>query len=146
MPSFEQIIVWIIVGLIGGSLAGLVIKWERKGFGFFRNLGIGLIGALIGGLLFRMFGLFPNLDRIAVSARDIVAAFVGALIVLLALWLWKLVATKSAGGGRPTDRVSRRGSARSQRPGPAWRGCAKGRPCRASPTPAFRGPRPRARR
>jgi len=96
MPSFDQIIVWIIVGLIGGSLAGLVIKWERKGFGFFRNLGIGLIGALIGGLLFRLFGLFPGLDRIAISARDIVAAFVGALIVLLALWLWKLVATKSA--------------------------------------------------
>jgi len=95
MPSFDQIIVWIIVGLIGGSLAGLVIKWERRGFGFFRNLGIGLIGALIGGLLFRLFGLFPNLDRIAISLRDIVAAFVGALIVLLVLWLWKL-ATKSA--------------------------------------------------
>ena len=46
------------------------------------------IGALIGGFLFRLFGLFPNLDRISISLRDVVAAFVGSLIVLVALWAW----------------------------------------------------------
>ena len=46
MPSLDQLIVWVIVGLLGGSLAGLIIKWERKGFGIFRNLALGLIGAL----------------------------------------------------------------------------------------------------
>ena len=40
MPSLDQIIVWIIVGLIGGSLAGLLVKRERKGFGLFRNLSV----------------------------------------------------------------------------------------------------------
>ena len=43
---------------------------------------------LVGGFLFRMFGLFPNLDRISISLRDVVAAFVGSLIILFALWLW----------------------------------------------------------
>jgi uncharacterized membrane protein YeaQ/YmgE (transglycosylase-associated protein family) len=89
MPTLDQFIVWIIVGLIGGSLAGLMIKWERKGFGVLRNLGLGLAGALVGGLLFRLLGLFPGLDRIAISLRDVVAAVVGSLIVLAALWAWQ---------------------------------------------------------
>jgi uncharacterized membrane protein YeaQ/YmgE (transglycosylase-associated protein family) len=89
MPSIDQLIVWIIVGLIGGELAGRVITWNREGFGRFRNLGLGLAGALIGGLLFRIFGLLPALDKITISLRDIVAAIVGSLMVLVALWLWK---------------------------------------------------------
>jgi hypothetical protein len=44
MPSLAQAIVWIIVGLLGGSLAALMITRERKGFGILRNLGIGLVG------------------------------------------------------------------------------------------------------
>ena len=89
MPTLAQVIVWVIVGLIGGSLAGLVVTRRRKGFGVLRNLGMGLIGAFVGGLLFRLFGLFPGLDQIAISVRDVVAACVGSLLVLLALWAWE---------------------------------------------------------
>jgi len=89
LPSVDQLIVWIVVGLLGGSFAGLIITWERGGFGFLRNLGVGLIGALVGGLLFRAFGILSNLDKIAISLRDIVAAVMGSLIVLAALWLWR---------------------------------------------------------
>jgi uncharacterized membrane protein YeaQ/YmgE (transglycosylase-associated protein family) len=84
--SFGQVIVWIIVGLLGGSLVGLLAKGERKGFGLWNNLGLGLAGALVGGLLFRLLGLFPDLDSVTVSLRDVVAAVVGSLLVLLALW------------------------------------------------------------
>ena len=93
MPSFAQMIVWIVVGLIGGGLASRLITWDREGFGTFRNLGLGLVGALIGGFLFRLFNLFPSLDKVSVSLRDIVAAVVGSLIVLAGIWLvrryWK---------------------------------------------------------
>lgn len=87
MPTLDQFIVWIVVGLIGGSLAGRIIKWDADGFGSFRNLALGLAGAFVGGLLFRLFGLWPNLDKISVSLRDIVAAFIGSLIVLTIVWL-----------------------------------------------------------
>jgi uncharacterized membrane protein YeaQ/YmgE (transglycosylase-associated protein family) len=70
-------------------LAGLLITWDREGFGLIRNLGLGLAGAVVGGLIFRIFGLLPGLDKIAISLRDIVAAVVGSLIVLLVLWIWK---------------------------------------------------------
>jgi uncharacterized membrane protein YeaQ/YmgE (transglycosylase-associated protein family) len=89
MPSVDQLIVWIVVGLLGGGLAGALMTWERGGFGLFRNLALGLAGALIGGLLFRVFGIWPGLDKIAISLRDVVAAVVGSLLLLAALWLWR---------------------------------------------------------
>jgi uncharacterized membrane protein YeaQ/YmgE (transglycosylase-associated protein family) len=88
-PSLDQVIVWIIIGLLGGSLAGAIMTRERKGFGVLRNLGIGLIGALVGGLLFRLLGIFPGLDRVAISLRDVVAALIGSLLVLTVIWLWQ---------------------------------------------------------
>ena len=89
MPSIDQLVVWIVVGLIGGGLASRLITWDRQGFGYWRNVGLGLIGALIGGLLFRMFGWLPGLEKVAVSLRDIVAAVVGSILVLLAIWIWR---------------------------------------------------------
>jgi uncharacterized membrane protein YeaQ/YmgE (transglycosylase-associated protein family) len=89
MPTFDQFIAWMVVGLIGGSLAGLLITWEKEGFGRLRNFCLGLAGALVGDFLFRMLGLFPELDAFAISLRDIVAAVAGSLIVLGALWFWQ---------------------------------------------------------
>ena len=89
MPSLAQLTVWIVMGLVGGSLAGLLVTRERKGFGLVRNMALGLAGAIVGGLLFRLLGLLPGLDAISISLRDVVAAFVGSLIVLAAIWLWQ---------------------------------------------------------
>jgi len=93
MFSVDQVIVWIVVGLIGGALAGALMTWERGGYGLWRNLALGLAGAVIGGLLFRAFGIWPGLDKIAISLRDIVSAVVGSLLVLAALWAWRKFGT-----------------------------------------------------
>jgi len=87
--TLDQVLVWVIVGLIGGTLAGFLITWEKQGMGWGRNLALGLGGALIGGLLFRLLNLFPELDRVSVSLRDIVAAVIGSFIILAALWIWR---------------------------------------------------------
>jgi len=87
--SVDQAIVWIVVGLLGGGIAGALMTWERGGFGLWKNLALGLTGAIIGGLLFRIFGIWPGLGKIAISLRDIVSAVVGSLLVLGALWLWR---------------------------------------------------------
>jgi uncharacterized membrane protein YeaQ/YmgE (transglycosylase-associated protein family) len=86
MASIGQMIVWIAIGLIGGSLAGYLMKGDRRGFGIAQNLLLGLLGAMIGGFLFRLFGLFETLDKYAVSLRDVVAAIVGSLLVLAVYW------------------------------------------------------------
>ena len=36
MLELSQIIVWLITGLLGGSIAGLIVKGGRRGFGFFQ--------------------------------------------------------------------------------------------------------------
>jgi uncharacterized membrane protein YeaQ/YmgE (transglycosylase-associated protein family) len=89
MPTLAQVIVWIVVGLIGGSLAGFAMTWERRGFGLGRNVVVGLAGALVGGFLFRLFGLFPALDQVTISLRDVVDAFIGSLIIVAAYWVWQ---------------------------------------------------------
>ena len=48
------------------------MRWQREGFGWWTNLGIGLVGALVGGLLFRLFNILPGLDAISISLRDVV--------------------------------------------------------------------------
>lgn len=88
LVSLDQIIVWIIIGLLAGTLTGLVAKGEKRGFGLWKNLGLGLAGALVGGLLFRLLGILPGLDRVTISLRDVTAAFAGSLLVLLVLW-WR---------------------------------------------------------
>jgi uncharacterized membrane protein YeaQ/YmgE (transglycosylase-associated protein family) len=96
MPfPLAQLITWLIVGLLGGSATAMVVKRQRKGFGVGLNLALGVLGAIIGGAIFRLFNIFPNLDQIAVSLRDLLAAFLGSLLVLAAVWAWRHFAGRS---------------------------------------------------
>ena len=79
---------WLVVGLIGGSLAGMLVKGRKAGFGLLANIGLGCVGAVIGGALFALFGLFPSLESVVISLRDVMAAFAGSLVVLAAIWAW----------------------------------------------------------
>jgi len=87
--TLYEIVVWFIVGLVGGTLTGFIIKREKRGFGLQTNLALGLAGAVIGGLLFRLLDLFPNLDKISISVRDILSALAGSILILGAFWLWR---------------------------------------------------------
>jgi uncharacterized membrane protein YeaQ/YmgE (transglycosylase-associated protein family) len=84
-----HLVVWIIVGILAGSVTGMIVKGDRRGFGVFRNLGLGMTGALLGGILFRIFRLFPNLDKFSLSVRDVISALIGSALVLLILWVWQ---------------------------------------------------------
>jgi uncharacterized membrane protein YeaQ/YmgE (transglycosylase-associated protein family) len=91
----SQIISFLIVGGLAGSLAGAFVMRKRGGFGFALNLLCGLVGALIGGGLFRLLHINLGLGHIAVSLEDLVAAFAGALLLLLLFALIRKPAAKS---------------------------------------------------
>jgi len=84
--TLTDLLVWVVVGMIAGSLAGVVVKRKKEGFGRYMNLGIGLVGALIGGFLFDLLRIDLGLQNITISLQDIVSAFVGSLLFLVALF------------------------------------------------------------
>lgn len=86
--TIGNVIGWLVAGILAGSLTGVLVTRSREGFGRWGNLGIGMVGALIGGSLFQIFNIrIGNLADIAVSLQDLVSAFLGSLVFLLALWV-----------------------------------------------------------
>ena len=90
----SQILAWLIAGALVGALTGVVIKRKKTGFGWLKNLGIGLAGAFFGGLIFRLFGIDLGLSEIAISLEDLVSGFAGALLVLAGLWVYRTFFSK----------------------------------------------------
>ena len=97
--TIGNVIGWLVAGILAGSLTGVLVKRSREGFGHLANIGIGLIGALIGGSLFQIFNInIGNLAEISVSLQDLVSALIGSLIFLLVVWLIRRQLRKQEGG------------------------------------------------
>ncbi len=80
----HHIIVWLIIGLIAGWLAGRVVA--GGGFGCLANTAVGLAGALVGGAILSLISPNRAVDTGGVIG-DIVVAFFGAAILLAILRL-----------------------------------------------------------
>jgi len=83
--TLDQVVVWLVIGLLAGSLAGMFTKKGKKGFANFSNLLIGLIGALLGGFLFDILNIQLGLGNLTISFDDLIAAIVGSLLFLVIL-------------------------------------------------------------
>ena len=94
--TLGEIIVWLIVGGLAGSITGLIVKRTKEGFGRWRNLGIGLAGALLGGLVFDLLNIDLGLGELKVSFEDVVAALLGSLVFLLVVRLLRRRRTSKA--------------------------------------------------
>jgi len=72
------IIVWIVLGLVAGWLAGQVMK--GGGYGVVGDVVLGIVGALVGGFL---TGLVLGRDMVSgFNIESIVVAFIGAVILI----------------------------------------------------------------
>jgi uncharacterized membrane protein YeaQ/YmgE (transglycosylase-associated protein family) len=79
--SLETILLWVVVGLIAGWLASAVVG---GGFGVIGDIVVGVVGAFLGGLIFRALNVGAPFGGIA---GTIFVAFVGAVVLLLVLRL-----------------------------------------------------------
>jgi uncharacterized membrane protein YeaQ/YmgE (transglycosylase-associated protein family) len=98
--NIGQIIVWIIVGGFAGTLAGRAVTWKRQGLGRWTNLVVGMAGAVIGGELFKLFRIDFGLGELKVSFEDLIAAFLGSLLVIFA---WRIIARIRKKDARKND-------------------------------------------
>ncbi len=88
--DLSDIISWVIVGVLVGPLVGWIATGKKEGYGWYKNTGLGLVGALVGGLVWKLLDIHVDaLANIAVSAEDLVAAAAGAVVLLIVLKLVK---------------------------------------------------------
>ena len=72
------IISWIILGLIAGYIGSKIVN--SQGQGFWLNIALGIIGALVGGFLFDLFGAT---GVTGLNIWSMIVAIVGSIVVLL---------------------------------------------------------------
>jgi uncharacterized membrane protein YeaQ/YmgE (transglycosylase-associated protein family) len=95
--TLSELVVWVIVGALAGSLAGALVTFRKTGFGHWKNLAIGMAGAVIGGILFDLLRVeFPR-GELVIRFRDVLAALIGALLILLAVWYLQRWRTRKTG-------------------------------------------------
>ncbi len=85
----HHVIVWLLIGLIAGALAGRVVR--GSGFGILGDIVVGLVGAFVGGWILN--AVTGGGDATSSFVGECVVAFLGAVVLL---WLVRLVSS----GGR----------------------------------------------
>jgi uncharacterized membrane protein YeaQ/YmgE (transglycosylase-associated protein family) len=91
--NLSKLIVWLVVGALAGTLASRLMTFSKQGFGWWTNIVIGMIGALVGGFLFWVFGINFSLD-INITLEDLVSAFVGSILCIVVWWLIHKIVTR----------------------------------------------------
>ena len=73
-----SIFAWIILGLVAGYIASKIVN--KRGEGLIRDIILGIVGAVVGGWLFRTLGAS---GVTGLNIYSLVVAVVGAIVVLL---------------------------------------------------------------
>lgn len=71
------IVAWLVVGLVAGWIGSMIVN--RRGEGLVLDIVLGVIGAVVGGFLFNMFG---HPGTTGINLYSILVAVVGAVVVL----------------------------------------------------------------
>ena len=72
------IVSWIILGLIAGFIGSKIVN--RQGQGFWLDIALGIVGALVGGFLFDLFGAS---GVTGLNVYSMIVAVVGSVVVLV---------------------------------------------------------------
>jgi uncharacterized membrane protein YeaQ/YmgE (transglycosylase-associated protein family) len=73
-----SIIAWLVVGLIAGFIGSKIVN--KTGEGVVIDIVLGVVGAIVGGFLFNLFGA-QGVDGI--NIYSIIVAVVGSIVVLV---------------------------------------------------------------
>ena len=73
-----SIIAWIVLGLIAGFIASEIVN--KAGEGFFLDIVLGIVGAIVGGFIFSAVGAS---GITGFNIYSMVVAIIGAIIVLV---------------------------------------------------------------
>ena len=92
--TLGQLITWLIIGALAGSLAGALVRRRRRGYGLAVNLTIGLIGALLGGVIFRLLSINLGLGQMVLNASNFLRTdivIMGIVVIGVVAYLFDLL-------------------------------------------------------
>jgi uncharacterized membrane protein YeaQ/YmgE (transglycosylase-associated protein family) len=72
------ILSWIVLGLIAGFIGSKIV--DRRGQGFWLDIGLGIVGAIVGGYLFSLFG---KEGVTGLNLYSMLVAVIGAVAILV---------------------------------------------------------------
>lgn len=78
-----SIIGWIVLGLIAGFIGSKIVN--KSGEGLLLDIGLGIVGAVVGGFLFSLVGAAPVTG---LNIYSLIVAVIGAIVVL---WIYHAV-------------------------------------------------------
>jgi uncharacterized membrane protein YeaQ/YmgE (transglycosylase-associated protein family) len=78
---------WIILGLVAGFIGSKIVN--KRGEGVFLDIILGIVGAIVGGFLFNMFGAH------GVSGLNIYSLFVAVIGAIVVLWVYHAVVRRT---------------------------------------------------
>jgi uncharacterized membrane protein YeaQ/YmgE (transglycosylase-associated protein family) len=78
---------WIVLGLIAGFIGSKIVN--KTGEGIFLDIILGIVGAVVGGWLFSMFGAH---GVTGLNLWSILVAVVGAIVVL---WVYHAIVRRA---------------------------------------------------
>lgn len=76
--TLELVLMWVVVGLLAGWVAGYVMK--EGGYGLRGDLILGVVGSIVGGWLFSVLRISPDAGLVAL----ITIAFIGGIAAIFA--------------------------------------------------------------
>jgi uncharacterized membrane protein YeaQ/YmgE (transglycosylase-associated protein family) len=78
MENKMSIIAWIVLGLIAGFIGSKLVN--KRGEGLFLDIILGVVGAVVGGWVFSMFG---GEGVSGLNLHSLIVAVIGAVLVLV---------------------------------------------------------------
>jgi uncharacterized membrane protein YeaQ/YmgE (transglycosylase-associated protein family) len=72
------IIGWIVLGLVAGFIASKIVN--KQGEGFFLDIVLGIVGAIVGGVIFNLFGAS---GATGFNWYSLLVAVIGSIVVLI---------------------------------------------------------------
>jgi uncharacterized membrane protein YeaQ/YmgE (transglycosylase-associated protein family) len=76
-------LVWIILGLVAGYIANQIVGSDSRSP--WLNMGLGIVGAIVGGLIFSLLG---GVGITGINLYSLIVAVVGSVVVL---WVYNAV-------------------------------------------------------
>jgi uncharacterized membrane protein YeaQ/YmgE (transglycosylase-associated protein family) len=82
------ILAWIVLGLIAGFIASKIVN--HTGSGILMDIVLGVVGALVGGFVFSLFG------AVGVTGFNIYSMLVAVIGAVVVLWLYHMLIGRRA--------------------------------------------------